>query len=205
MDDMRNEVKEGYEQGDYEGEYRQDRELRDEEKQLLDKLFSELDPGAEILDLGCGTGLPFDRYLAEKGYNVTGVDIAENHVEAARQNVPDAEFLQGDFFEQEFGENSFDAVVSFYAIFHIPRDEHRELYERINYWLKDAGYMLATVAGGEMEEYRDEDFVGSEMVWSSHSQEKNRELIEDSGFSITETYEEKDDEHHLWILAENTA
>jgi len=41
------------------------------------------------------------------------------------------------------------------------------------------------------------------MVWSSYSQEKSMELVEESGFDIVDTYEEKsEEEHHLWILAE---
>ena len=41
--------------------------------------------GRKILDLGCGTGIPFDSFLVGNDYQVTGVDIAENHVKKARE------------------------------------------------------------------------------------------------------------------------
>ncbi|KXA91053.1 hypothetical protein AKJ63_01965, partial [candidate division MSBL1 archaeon SCGC-AAA259D18] len=124
---MKDKVKKGYEEGEYEGEYRKNRELREFEKDLFQKLFEEIPEEASILDLGCGTGVPFDRFLFDKGYKVTGADFVKKHVKQARRNVPEAEFKQVDFSEVEFVENSFDAIVSFYAIFHIPRERHPDL------------------------------------------------------------------------------
>ncbi|MFB6291889.1 MAG: class I SAM-dependent methyltransferase [Candidatus Nanohaloarchaea archaeon] len=202
---MREEVRKGYEEGDYPGEYRGDREVRGEERELFEQMFREMPENSPVLDLGCGNGLPFDRFLVDEGFEVTGVDIAEKHVSEARENVPEAEFLQGDFFDQDFGPGSFDAVVSFYAIFHIPREEHGDLFEKMHHWLKDSGLILVTVGGGEgFEEMRAErDFIGSEMVWSSPSQRESIELIEEAGFEILDTHEEKsENEHHLWVLAQ---
>jgi len=125
---MRDKVKEEYEKGDYEGDYREGREVREKERELLGQLFDRISEESSVLDLGCGTGLPFDRYLSDQGFQVTGVDISKKHVEMARENFPEAEFIAGDFFKRDFDEGSFDAVVSFYAIFHIPREEHPELF-----------------------------------------------------------------------------
>lgn len=198
---MRDEVKEGYEKGDYEGDYREDRLLQPREKDLFQKLFDELE-GEKILDLGCGTGIPFDRYLTEKGYSVTGVDIAKKHVKKARKNVPDAEFIQGDFFENDFEENSFDSIVSFYAIFHIPREEHSRLLEKIRYWLKDDGAILITLGAEEEMDNLEGEIGGEKMVWSSFSPEENIRLVEDSGFEVIDSYiEDWRDENHFWILA----
>ncbi|MFO7794415.1 MAG: class I SAM-dependent methyltransferase [Candidatus Nanohaloarchaea archaeon] len=198
---MREDVKEGYEEADYEGLYREGREIRPEEEELFQKLFDKLGSSGQILDLGCGTGLPFNRYIIDNGYDLIGVDIAEKHVEKARENVPEAEIVQGDFFEVDIDNKSLNAVVSFYAIFHIPREEHRELFEQINDWLKPEGYILVTVASTEMENLK-ESWNGAEIQWSSYEGTKTLEIIEESGFEIIETYEEDwRDEDHLWVLA----
>jgi len=200
---MKDRVREGYEAGDYEGEFRNDREVRESEKKLFSKLFDQIPESGNILDLGCGTGEPFDRYLVEHGYDVTGVDLVEKHVQAARERVPEAEFIEGDFFDVDPEEQKFDAVVSFYAVFHLPREKHGELFKHMNSLLKENGMLLITVGGDEMDRYVEEDWNGSEMVWSSYSQEKSMELVEESGFNIVDTYEEdSEEEHHLWILAE---
>ena len=198
---MREEVREGYENADYEGLYRDGREIRSEEKDLFQDLFDYIGDSAQILDLGCGTGLPFDQYLIENGYDLIGIDIAEKHVEKARENIPEAEIIQGDFFEVDVANSSLDAVVSFYAIFHIPREEHRKLFEKINVWLKPEGYILVTVASTVMEDLK-ESWNGAEIKWSSFEGSKTLEIIEKSGFEIVRTYEEDwRDEDHLWVLA----
>ncbi len=198
---MRKDVKEGYEEADYEGLYREGREIRPEEEDLFQKLFDKLGGSGQILDLGCGTGLPFDQYLVDNGYDIIGVDIAEKHVEKARENVPEAQIVQGDFFEVDIDNESLDAVVSFYAIFHIPREEHRELFEQINDWLNSEGFILVTVASTEMRDLK-ESWNGAEIQWSSYEGTKTLEMIEESGFEIIETYEEDwRDEDHLWVLA----
>ena len=202
---MRDSVKEGYENADYEGKYRENRDVRPEEKELFQNLFDRIPENGEVLDLGCGTGEPFDRFLVDQGYEVTGVDIVEKHIYAARKHVPEAHFFQGDFFDVEPEKGKFDAVVSFYAIFHLPREEHSDLFEHINDLLREDGAILVTVGAGEMDEHKEEEWADSEMVWSSYSQEKNLELIEDAGFNVVETYEEEtEDEHHLWVLAEKS-
>lgn len=200
---MREKVRQGYEAGDYEGQLRKDREIRSEEKKLFQELFDLIPEDGDVLDLGCGTGEPFDRYLVDRGFDVTGVDLVEKHIYAAREYVPEAHFFQGDFFDVDPEKGRFDAVVSFYAVFHLPREEHQELFNHINHLLRDDGAILVTVGAGEMDEHENNDWAGSEMVWSSYSQEKNLEIIENAGFDIVETYEEEsDDEHHLWVLAE---
>ena len=200
---MREKVRQGYEAGDYEGQLRKDREIRSEEKKLFQELFDLIPEDGDVLDLGCGTGEPFDRYLVDQGFDVTGVDLVEKHIYAAREYVPEAHFFQGDFFDVDPEKGRFDAVVSFYAVFHLPREEHQELFNHINDLLRDEGAILVTVGAGEMDEHENNDWAGSEMVWSSYSQEKNLEIIEKAGFDIVETYEEEsDDEHHLWVLAE---
>jgi len=198
---MRKEVKEGYEKGDYEGDYREDRIIQKQEEKFFEKI-SDIVEGKKVLDLGCGTGVPFDTYLRKQGYDLTGVDIADKHIEKARENLPEAEFIQGDFFEQDFEQNSFDVVVSFYAIFHIPREEHERLFTRIRKWVDDNGLILVTLGSSEMDNYEDE-IGGQKMVWSSYSVDKNKEIVEKAGFNIIETYiEDWREESHLWVLAE---
>jgi SAM-dependent methyltransferase len=82
-----------------------------------------------------------------------------------------------------FAPASFDAVVSFYAIFHIPRVEHGALFRRIASWLRPGGYLLASVGRTDNDDYT-EEFFGVEMFWSHFAADRYREMVTDSGFTL---------------------
>ncbi len=203
--DMRRIVQDGYEKDGYEKVFRADPVLHPMEIEFLDLLFQGLPKGARILDLGSGTGLPYDKYLAGIGFRVIGVDFSPKHLSLARQNVPQAEYILGDFSKVGFPPESFDAVTAFYSIFHLPRGEHPALFQRMHRWLKPGGRILLTLGTGDMECDEELNWLGAPMMWSSYPPEKNLHILEKTGFAIRKTgYEGEpgDEEYHFWLLAE---
>ncbi|TSC66803.1 MAG: methyltransferase type 11 [Microgenomates group bacterium Gr01-1014_80] len=149
----------------------------------LDGLIKLLKPGVTILDLGCGAGLPIDRYLIDRGFRIVGVDLSEKQIELAKKNIPQATYEVGDISALQDGQYQVNAVVSFYAIFHTPREKHQDIIKRIHSFLVDGGLILITMGAGEWEG-TEENFHGTKMWWSHYGSEKNRELIENEGFEI---------------------
>ena len=98
-------------------------------------LLERLDDGAAVLDIDCGTGVPISKSLAER-YSVTGVDLSREMIIRARENVPNGKFICDDVMSVDFEPSSFDSVVAFYSMFHIPREEQPALFHRIHRWLK---------------------------------------------------------------------
>ena len=85
-----------------------------------------LKPGMTVLDVACGTGnlaIP----AARTGASVTGVDIAPNSVEQARQNAKaeglNAKFDEGDAEALPYADASFDAVLTMFGAMFAPRPE----------------------------------------------------------------------------------
>lgn len=85
-----------------------------------------LKPGMKVLDVACGTGnlaLP----AARAGAEVTGVDIAPNLVEQARENAKreglNVKFDEGDAEALPYDDASFDAVVTMFGAMFAPRPE----------------------------------------------------------------------------------
>lgn len=70
--------------------------------------------GKRLLDVGCGAGTDAKVYSA-MGAKVSGIDISENQVKLARREVKGT-FVAGDMAKLPFEDNSFDMVVSRYAI-----------------------------------------------------------------------------------------
>ncbi len=166
----------------------------------LDKLIKLLKPQVTILDIGCGAGIPIDKYLIEKGFKIIGIDFSEKQIELAKQNVLDGNFEVKNMMELKMGEYSVDAVVSFYAISHTPREQHWDLFKKINSFLPQGGYFLGTMGSSDWK--GTEEFHGVEMWWSHFNAEKNIELIKNAGFEIV--FQEIDStkgERHLIVLA----
>ncbi len=91
----------------------------DPRREWEDELAARLEPGARLLELGCGGGTPETKRLAER-FAVTGVDISPRQVERARAAIPEAKFVCADFTELELPAGSFDAVCAFYVFNHVP-------------------------------------------------------------------------------------
>jgi ubiquinone/menaquinone biosynthesis C-methylase UbiE len=81
----------------------------------------ELPAAADVLEVGCGTGV-FTRVLAAlpQVRSVVGVDLAESLVEKARELAPGLRFEQGDARSLPFGDASFDVVVFDSTLSHVP-------------------------------------------------------------------------------------
>src|SRR5438105_6554389 len=89
-------------------------------------LDARLPDGADVLELGCGRGVPATRELARR-HRVTGVDISAVQIELARHHVPEASFVHGDATELEVAPASFDAVVALHLFGPVPASEQPEL------------------------------------------------------------------------------
>jgi ubiquinone/menaquinone biosynthesis C-methylase UbiE len=168
------------------------------------RLTQSLSHGAEVLDLGCGAGIPTALELA-KNFQITGVDISARQVELARCNVPEASFIHGDMSSAEFSTQRFDAVTSFYSITHLPRRLHGPLLERIFGWLRPGGAFIASLGVSETEGIEG-DWLGAPMYFSHYDAQTNRALIESAGFEIESAEEITDSEEcgpviFLWVVA----
>ena len=80
-------------------------------------------PGARILDVACGAGLVAFP-LAERGYRVKGVDLAEGAIATARARTPegvDATFAVADAYATGEPDAAYDAVLLLDMLEHVER------------------------------------------------------------------------------------
>jgi len=170
----------------------------------LDELSRRLPDGAPVLELGCGAGEPCTRLLAEQ-FRVTGVDVSEEQIRRARENVPLARFLRADFTELELEDASFDAVAAFYALNHVPRELLGDLFARVRRWLVRGGLFLASLGASDTAAWTG-DWLGTTMFFSGWDPEQNRVLLRAAGFDLlvddlVTVREPEGDSTFQWVLA----
>lgn len=145
------------------------------------ELSSLLPQGARVLDLGCGCGLPATELLVQAGFKVTGVDLSAVQIDRARQLVPGATFIQADMIEWDPEPGSFDAIVSFYALIHVPLEDQRALLPRLRRWLRDDELFLATF--GNRRWTGTEEYLGGTMFWDHADAQTYLDWLKASGFT----------------------
>jgi len=169
------------------------------------RLIEKLPAGSNVLELGCGTGGETTQMLATH-FLLTGVDISARSIVLAQQNVPGARFLAADMTQIEFAPQSFDAIVAFYSIIHVPRGEQSALFARIVEWLRPGGLFLAALSSSGAEAAYDPDWLGVPMFWSGFDRATTRRLLEAAGLTINSGAIETADENgkpisFMWVEA----
>ncbi len=171
------------------------------EKPWLDRFLAKLLGGADVLDLGCGTGDPIDRYLLSEGYQVTGLDGAQAMLDIARRTFPQATWLHGDMRQLDIG-RQFDGVLSWDGFFHLNRQEQAAAIPTISAHVRDGGALLLTI-GHENGEVTG-SVEGATVYHASLAVDAYERLLTASGFqSIEHVLEDPGCDFHSVILASN--
>ena len=110
----------------------------------LERLRAALPAGGRVLDLGCGTGEPVGRWLAERGFHVIGLDLSEAMLDIARRRRPDGDWRRGDMRDFELG-GTVDGIVAWDSFFHLSPAEQRSCIGRMARHLGPGGSVLLTV------------------------------------------------------------
>lgn len=172
--------------------------------EVLDEWCTALSPGARILDVGCGSGVPIAQHLVHQGFDVLGVDISEAQLNLARRLVPQGRFFSRDMTRLQPGEFSVEAIVAFYSLIHTPRTSHQRILSTLHSFLPTGGRILCTFGSTDWE--GEEPFFGTPMRWSHFGPEESTRVVEQAGFQIeaadiVEHTFEGEAERHLVVRA----
>ncbi len=171
-------------------------------REWLAPLVRRLAPGTDVLDLGCGCGIPEATLLAER-FRVTGIDISDVQIERARRLLPDLKFLRADMTRVAFPDLAFGGVVCLYALIHVPLAEQPPLLARVHRWLRPGGLFLVTT-GASAWTGVEEGWLGSnaKMYWSHADAATYEEWFRASGFKLLQRRRvpEGESEHALFLV-----
>lgn len=174
----------------------------------VERFREALPEGSDVLDLGCGAGIPVMKALVDR-YRVTGVDLSARQLELARSLVPAATLVQGDMCTIRFPDASFDGAIAVHSITHVPRERHAALFAQIYAWLRVGGLFVACLGASDAPGAVDEDWLGAPMYFSHFDADENRRLVAAAGFALERDDVVSQEEHgqecrFLWISARKT-
>lgn len=98
------------------------------EKAWHERFVAALPGKAGILDLGCGSGAPVAKYMAECGFYIIGIDLSPTLISLCRENLPDHEFLVQDMRQLQL-HRSFHGILAWDSFFHLTPDHQRRMFE----------------------------------------------------------------------------
>jgi 2-polyprenyl-3-methyl-5-hydroxy-6-metoxy-1,4-benzoquinol methylase len=111
---------------------------------IVRKWAKQLQPGAAILDIGCGFGVPISEALLQEGFVVFGVDASETLVAKFRERFSNVAVECSSIEESQFFNRSFDAIVAWGLMFLLPADTQRSLIGKVARTLRSNGQFLFT-------------------------------------------------------------
>ncbi|MBD2487524.1 class I SAM-dependent methyltransferase [Aulosira sp. FACHB-615] len=92
----------------------------------------------QVLDLCCGSGQS-TQFLVKMSQNVTGLDASPKSLQRARQNVPEASYIEAFAENMPFAENSFDVVHTSAALHEMHTAQLRQILQEVYRVLKPGG------------------------------------------------------------------
>ena len=129
-------------------------------------------PGAEILDLGCGTGLELDPYFRRNPTAaVTGIDLSRALTDQLLQKHANrsVQVILGSYFDEPFGVSAYDAAVSVMSLHHFPMERKIPLYKKLKDSLKPSGFFVLT------------DYFAPDQAWEDRCFAELAELKKENG------------------------
>lgn len=92
----------------------------------------------KVLDLCCGSGQT-TQFLVQLSQNVTGLDASPRSLILARQNVPQAEYVEAFAESTPFADNSFELVHTSVALHEMQSEQLRQIIKEVYRVLKPDG------------------------------------------------------------------
>jgi ubiquinone/menaquinone biosynthesis C-methylase UbiE len=157
---------------------------------MLDWFIEKVNGVGTICDLGCGSG-HIANYLQNCGLDVCGIDLSSGMVEQAQKLNPNITFHQGDMLSlDDFADTSFNGIVAFYSIIHVPRLLVVDALREMSRVLRSRGTLLLTFHIGQ-QTHRLEEWFDQRVVLDFHFFETAQMKVDlqIAGFELEEAVE----------------
>ncbi len=148
-----------------------------------DLFIDRLTTGAEVLDLGCGSGRPVAQHMAQRGLRVTGVDSSPAMISLCRGRLPDHEWIVADMRKLSL-DRRFLGILAWDSFFHLDHDDQRRMFSVFAAHASAAALLMFNAGpqhGEAIGNYR-----GDVLYHASLAPCEYEALIDRSGFEVIE-------------------
>ena len=139
-----------------------------------------------VLDVGCGPGT-VTAYLAERGLDVSGVDLSPRMIEHARRRHPECTFSVGSATELDLADASWGGLLGWWSLFNLPRHVLPQVLASFARALVPGGQLIVGTHVGDDDVLRTEAYGGVPVRWTTHQWQPEQlvTLVEQAGLTPT--------------------
>jgi SAM-dependent methyltransferase len=147
----------------------------------LDRFCALLPPGAAVLDIGCGAGVPIARDLLRRGCVVTGLDGSTTMLDLFRRNLPAVPAVHADMRRMALGRR-FAGLLAWDSFFHLPPADQRGMFARFAAHAAPGAALMFT--SGDAEGIAIGEVEGTALFHGSLGPDEYRALLDAAGFAV---------------------
>ena len=153
----------------------------DGERRWFRRFLGHVRPGAEVLDIGCGSGRPIAADLVAAGHTITGVDSAPSLIAMCRQRFPTQDWIIADMRRLDLG-RVFGGIVAWHSLFHLTPDVQRSMFPRFARHAAPGAPLLFT--SGPARSVRIGSWQGEPLYHASLDAGDYEDLLAANGFEL---------------------
>lgn len=153
------------------------------ESSWLDRFCALLPPGAPVLDIGCGSGVPIARELVRRGFDVTGIDATPTMLDLFHRNLPGTPTYLADMRQLALGRR-FAGLLAWDSFFHLSPEDQRPMFARFQAHAAPGAALMFT--SGHVEGSAMGTLKGDALYHGSLASDEYRELLDVAGFEVVE-------------------
>lgn len=140
-----------------------------------------LTPGASVLDLGCGSGMPVAYHLVQHGLHVTGVDTSPTLIVLCRRRMPQQEWIVSDMRTIAL-HRRFDGILGWDSFFHLPPNDQRKMFDVFAAYAAPGAFLLFNTGPQQGETIG--SYQGEPLYHASLDPAEYQLLLDRSGFDV---------------------
>lgn len=151
------------------------------DRAMLD-VFAEATPAGPVVEIGCGPGR-IAAYLADRGLDISGIDLSPRMIELARAAYPALRFEVGSMEELTFADASLTGLVAWYSVIHLPPQRVPAVLTEFHRVLQVGGQLLIAGFADEIPDAAEpfDHRVATAYRWSP---ERLADEVAKAGFTV---------------------